>query len=193
MPVRFEDFDAGIVEELVDPLLASDPPHLLMTFSQGRDAFDLERFPGRRRSADVPDNLNVLTGASRTQTLLPRLAGEALEGDEFLEFSLPVAAMQAVGGRWPIRDNRQVTTLERGDVEPGALSELVGQTAVRGSGGGYLSNEIAYRTLRLVQLRSAPTRVGHVHTPAVLGFDADLESLMVQQIESMLIAAVGAL
>ena len=36
----------------------------------GRDHFDLERFPGRRRSSEAPDNAGVLTGASAAEALV---------------------------------------------------------------------------------------------------------------------------
>ena len=67
---------------------------------------------------------------------------------------------------------------------------LSGQTAVRGSGGGYLSNEIAYRTLLANESRIP---MGHVHTPRLTGFDPEFERKIVTQIEAMLIAAVEAL
>jgi hypothetical protein len=83
-----------------------------------------------------------------------------------------------------------VATLEQGGLEAAALQVLAGKTAVRGSGGGYLSNEIAYRTL-LANEYGIP--MGHVHTPRLSGFDPVFERKVVAQIEAMLIAAVEAL
>ena len=59
--------------------------------------------------------------------------------------------MQSRVGRWPVRDNQEVTTLERGTLTAESLASLADQIAVRGSGGGYLSNEIAYRALNVMR------------------------------------------
>lgn len=190
MPVRFVDFDEGLVEAVFGPKFENDRLHLALTISMGRDAFDLERFPGRRRSTAVPDNLNVLTGASAARPLVPRLGDRLLDGPEFVEFGLPGGAMSRVGGRWNVRDNRQVTTVERGDLAPATLSELEDLTAVRGSGGGYLSNEISYRTVYLNQRLETGVPVGHLHTPRVVGHDGALQSQMVEQIRAILVAGV---
>jgi pyrrolidone-carboxylate peptidase len=193
-PVRFADFDAGMVERFIEPFL--NKVDLVVTISMGREGFDLERFPGRRRSSAVPDNLNVLTGANPGNPQIPRVPDGDLSGPEFLQFTLPVGAMLTASGEFPVRDNRMVATLERGDLEAPNLQALEGQTAVRGSGGGYLSNEIAYRTLLANErIHGSANRIpmGHIHTPQLTGFDRELERSIVAQIEAMLIAAVAAL
>jgi len=193
IPVRFADFDLGLVESFLMPRLTDDRLQLMMTISMGRDAFDLERFPGKRRSAAVPDNLNVLTGADPEHPLIPALDGRPLEGPEFLEFSLPAAAMTAVDAPFAVRDNRTVRTLERGEQVAGSLAELAGQTAVAGSGGGYLSNEIAYRALLANRRSGAAVPMGHLHTPRVSGYDREAERRMVAQIRRLIVAAVESL
>ena len=140
LPVRYADFDAGIVENTLGEHFAAGLD-LAVTVSMGRDAFDLERFPGRRRSTTEPDNRGESGGGSTTDPLPP----PGLEGPEFLEFSLPGESMVRVGGEWPVRDNREVRTL-RGPLTARSLADLRGEVAVGGSGGGYLSNEIAYRS-----------------------------------------------
>ena len=102
--------------------------------------------------------------------------------------------MRAAVGDFPIRDNRKISTLEQGDFEAPGLAALESQTAVRGSGGGYLSNEIAYRTLlanERVHGRSDRIPMGHIHTPRLSGFDPEFERRIVTQIEAMLTAAVA--
>jgi len=193
MPVRFSDFDAGMIETLFTPLLEQGGLDLVVTISMGRDAFDLERFPGKRRSAQVSDNANVFTGASALNPMIPMLGSEPLDGPEFVEFSLPAAAMTAVAEPWQVRDNRNVTTLEQGAAAPAMLSELDDLTAVSGSGGGYLSNEMSYRTVRLNQKLGSGVAIGHLHTPRVQGFDVRTELAMVEQIRRILIAAVESL
>lgn len=188
LPVSFAAFDKGIVEELLTPHFVAGL-RLLLTVSMGRDAFDLERFPGLRRSAKTPDNGNVASGGSPEAPQVP--AG--LEGPEFLEFSLPARAMAATPGRWAVRDNRRVTSLERGPLTVDSLADLARDTAVAGSGGGYLSNEVAYRALRLRERLGATFAVGHVHTPRVDGYDVDAQSGMLAQIRDLVGAAVAGL
>ena len=189
-PVRFEDFGAGLLERFLEPLLRTHPPDLILTLSMGRDAFDLERFPGRHRSATAPDNRNLYSGASAVDPIIPRLGEMPLEGPEFIEFSLPAKQMLVVQSPWPVRDNHQVTSLQRGVFEPASLAELAMETAVQGSGGGYLSNEISYRSVLLVQRLGAGLPVGHLHTPSLVGYDPVLEQRMVDQIIELLIEAV---
>ena len=188
LPVRFEAFDQGVVEELLrSPFqLGLD---LAVTVSMGRDAFDLERFPGLRRSAETPDNTNVPSGASASNPIIPPDLCET-GAPEFLEFSLPAAAMSAVEGRWEVRDNRRVTTVHRGTFTGRSLTELEGETAVRGSSGGYLSNEITYRSLLLQRRLGVEFPLGHLHTPALRGHDAVVEGEIVDQVRRIIAAAL---
>lgn len=197
-PVRFADFDQGMVEDLLEPLIKPNsagtrpPLDMLITISMGRANFDLERFPGRRRSAQAPDNLGVRTGANSTAPLVPLLRGSPLAGPEFVEFSLPVAALRTVQTPYAVNDNRSVVTLEGGEQQAQSLDAIANQTAVRGSGGGYLSNEISYRTVHLVRSHNRDIAVGHIHTPRVSGFDAQVVHSISEQIRAMLTAAVAA-
>ncbi|MEX1237733.1 MAG: hypothetical protein WD994_05655, partial [Pseudomonadales bacterium] len=108
-PVRYGDFDAGEVESLLAPVYALDQVDMVVTVSMGRDQFDLERFPGRRRSAEAPGNLNVYSGGFADNPMVPLLYNAPLDGPEFVEISLPVAAMQGASGDYKIRDRRWVT------------------------------------------------------------------------------------
>ena len=190
LPVSFSAFDDGIVETLLTPYLAASNhvSRLCLTLSMGRDGFDLERFPGRRRSSRKPDNAGRCGGGTLTSPRVP----PGLQGvPEFLEFSLPATAMAGRGGRWPVRDNRKVLTLRRGAVEAESLASLAGTTAVAGSGGGYLSNEVAYRALSLRRRLGATIPVGHLHMPKITGHDAAAEQAMVNQVRDMLEAALN--
>jgi len=64
---------------------------------------------------------------------------------------------------------------------------LQGQTAVRGSGGGYLSNEISYRSIRLAQSLNIELPMGHIHTPRMQGHDDQVLSQILAQIQIMLL------
>lgn len=188
LPVRFVDFDQGLVEELFTPVLRHRP-RLLLTISMGRRQFDVERFPGRRRSSDSADNRNVRSGATVRDPLPP----PGLAGPEFLETTLPVAAMALVQGRWPVRDNRRVATLRKGAFTARSLASLAGEVSVDGSGGGFLSNEIAYRSLHLRSALGVDTPVGHLHVPAVRGYDEDFETAVVEQVRRIVEAALAAI
>ena len=193
VPVRFADFDAGRIEGLLGPLLLEDGLEALVTLSMGRNHFDLERFPGRRRSALAPDNVNALGGGTPERPLVPLLGERLLPGPEFVEFSLPVAAMLSVGGAYEVSDNRAVATLQRGDFEARSLHELANQTAVRGSGGGYLSNEISFRTVRLARAAHGDVAVGHIHLPRVTEYrEAEVRAIVLQT-TALIEAAIRAL
>ena len=186
VPVRFADFDQGMIETLLTPFLKSNSVDMILTVSMGREDFDLERFPGLRRSVTAPDNLNIKTGANPKNPLIPMLKGEPLDGKEFLEFSLPATHMMKAKGPFKIFDNRNVT------IAAPSLSSLLNNAkdnepiAVQGSGGGYLSNEISYRSLRLRNLYNPTLPVGHIHTPRVSNLDINVHHNIVVQIESMI-------
>ena len=190
VPVRYGDFDQGMIETLLKPYY--DKVDMIATISMGRSDFDLERFPGLRRSVGAPDNLNVYTGASAENPIIPQLFGKEWSGPEFVEFSLPVAAMIEATGVYNINDNREVTTLS-GQKQPNSLSELDVETAVRGGGGGYLSNEISYRSIRLRNELNPDLPVGHIHTPRITAFDPQATTDIVAQIEQMIILALPVL
>ncbi|MBY6187574.1 hypothetical protein KUV89_13175 [Marinobacter hydrocarbonoclasticus] len=185
IPVRFEDFDNGMIEALLTPYLRDNRVSMVVTVSMGREQFDLERFPGRNRSATAPDNRNVLTGADKQRPLPPHLNGAPLNGPEFVEFSLPVRAMQQAPGAFDIVDNHKVATL-KGPLTPQRLSQLDNQVSVEGSGGGYLSNEISYRSILLKQLLGSRVPVGHIHTPKITGHDAKTTEAILAQVRAML-------
>ena len=94
LPVRYADFDSGIVENTMGEHFTTGLD-LAVTVSMGRDVFDLERFPGRRRSTTEPDNRGETGGGSASDPHPP----PGLEGPEFLEFSLPRRVDGAGGGR----------------------------------------------------------------------------------------------
>ncbi|MCX4026751.1 hypothetical protein H0A36_01105 [Endozoicomonas sp. SM1973] len=188
LPVRFEDFDRGMVETLLTPYIANPLVDIVATISMGRSNFDLERFPGLRRSAQAPDNLNIYTGASAANPLVPLLKGSLLDGAEFVEFSLPAKVMKKATGRYQINDNHKVITTQ-GVRFPNSLMELTSMTSVEGSGGGYLSNEISYRSIRLRNRYQPLLPVGHIHTPRVSKFNKTKQSAIIQQVKQMLMLA----
>ncbi|MFD3720764.1 pyroglutamyl peptidase [Streptomyces sp. NPDC058674] len=176
LPVRYADFDAGVVERAYGPRLAAGPrsADMITSISQGYPGlFTLEAWAGRARSADpYPDNARALSGGTREH---PVTAPGLGSGAEFLRTSLPTDAMTAVQAPYPVRLNTAVTEIPAGGRSPvdRADGPTPGSRAVAGGGGGYLSNEVAYRSNRLrLELRPGLPG-GHLHTPVLTGLPSD--------------------
>jgi pyrrolidone-carboxylate peptidase len=192
VPVRFVDFDQGFIEKTLAPFYALNSVDMVVTVSMGREDFDLERFPGKRRSASAPGNLNIYSGGSKENPVISQLYNRPLPGPEFVEFSLPVAHMLKAEGKFKINDNHQVTTLEK-TFQPSSLIELKDAIAVEGSGGGYLSNEISYRSIRLKNQLDSSIPTGHIHTPRIKQFEPETNRAIIEQIVKMLELALPSL
>jgi pyrrolidone-carboxylate peptidase len=193
IPVRFEDFDQGEIESLLAPFYATNSVDMIATISMGRRNFDLEHFPGLRRSSKAPDNLNVYTGASLNNPVIPLLTDKPLASEEFVEYSLPFQAMMQAKGDFKVNDNKEVTILTSGkanDFIAVNLAELSDKVSVQGGGGGYLSNEISYRSIRLRNILKSTIATGHIHTPSIKDFDRLTNKKITEQIEAMLILAL---
>ncbi len=197
VPVRYKDFDDGTIESLLAPYYALNNIDMVVTISMGRTEFDLERFPGKRRSVTAPDNANVLSGGTKDKPVISKLHNRALPGEEFVEFSLPISYMQRAKGPYKVIDNHKVTSIAKTGksiaIEPHTLSQLNGHVAVSGSGGGYLSNEISYRSIRLRDQLGSTIPTGHIHTPRIQQFEPKIEAKIVKQIQAMLEQALIAL
>lgn len=66
-------------------------------------------------------------------------------------------------------------------------AELAGQTSVYRSGGGYLSNEISFRSIRLRDQLNSTVATGHIHTPVLIA------KPIVDQLQNMLKHALVAI
>ncbi len=192
-PVRFSDFDDGLVEQVLTPLLTSKAVDVVITLSMGRDGFDLERFPGKRRATTATDNLNRQTGASADNPLVPLLEGRPIDGPEFVEFSLPAQALAQTQSPYAVTDNRRIRTLQDGEITATSLKSLAGTIAVAGSGGTYLSNEISYRSIALSQRLNLSLPIGHIHLPSLVGYDRETLLSISNQLQAMLRQAIPAL
>ena len=192
VPVRYQDFDNGIIESLLAPYYALNNVDMIVTVSMGRTDFDLERFPGKRRSVTAPDNANIVYGGTEKAPRVPTLNDRPLPGSEFVQFSLPVEQMLQAKGTFKINDNHNVITLEKA-FEPKTMTELQDAIAVKGGGGGYLSNEISYRSIRLRDQLNSDIPTGHIHTPRIAQFEPQTEAKIVKQIQAMLAHSLIAL
>ncbi|TDU80005.1 pyroglutamyl peptidase [Streptomyces sp. KS 21] len=180
LPVRYADFDAGIVERAFAPRLAGAPggpgaADVITTISQGYPGlFTLEAWAGRSRSADpYPDNTGSLSGGTREH---PVTAPGLAPGAEFIRTTLPTAAATgAVQSPYPVLLNTAVTEIPAGATAPVDREDgpTPGSRAVEGGGGGYLSNEVAYRSNRLRGDLAPQLPGGHLHTPVLTGLPAD--------------------
>ncbi|GAA1244283.1 hypothetical protein GCM10009665_38810 [Kitasatospora nipponensis] len=181
LPVRYADFDHGIVERAFGPRLAPGPKAAdrITTISQGYPGlFTLEAWAGRARSADpYPDNVGALSGGTYQHPVdAPGLA----PGPQFIATTLPTAAMTAaVQSPYPVLLNTEVSEIPAGATDPVDRSDgpTPGSRAVEGGGGGYLSNEVAYRSNLLRQQLAPALPGGHLHTPVLTGLPADPQQL----------------
>lgn len=181
LPVRYADFDAGMVERAFAPHLAAGPgaADIITTVSQGYPGiFTLEDWAGRARSADpYPDNARALSGGTRER---PVTAPGLGPGPEFIRTTLPAAAVTAaVQTPYPVLLNSDVTEIPAGGTAPVDRTDgpTPGSRAVAGGGGGYLSNEVAYRSNRLRAELAPHLPGGHLHTPVLTGLPADPRQL----------------
>jgi len=173
-PVRYTDFDQSMVEEALAPHYGTGPQHadLVMTVSQGRvGIFDLEVFNGRRRSvSSIGDNNNLWGGGT---TAAPVVSPSMPPGPAWITSSLPLARMaQADVAPFRTRVNTSVLEIPAGETVPvrRPLGPTPGSIASEGAGGGYLSNEVAYRNTLQRDLKDPSMPAGHLHVP-VLSFD----------------------
>lgn len=185
--VRWRDFGDGMVEEALLPHFSSSAATVdaFATTSQGRvGRFDLEHFNGAWRGG-FPDNegvcyRGVVPVAGGVPTVEPQ--------PQWTLTTLPLESLlDADTGPFPVFDNRSVvevpgetspepaTTTCPADPSPGvtrADGPTEGSQARSGSGGDYLSNEIAYRATLLRDAVGLDVPGGHIHTPVLRGLSS---------------------
>jgi hypothetical protein len=170
---------------------------MLVTISQGSVDFELERFAGRRRSSgNYPDNRAELAGGDEAA---PLVAPGMPAGAEFIETTMGVSTRAALtAGQVGIGpDSIAVRTDSLVVVPPGGSAGSVSgssaianaATAVEGSGGGYLSNEIYYRTLNVVRSNNAAIPMIHLHTPA-LEYGAEITPSEMNSKRTVIVAGI---
>ncbi|MEM9267205.1 MAG: DUF4157 domain-containing protein, partial [Cyanobacteria bacterium P01_F01_bin.13] len=183
-PVRFADFDQGMVETFFRPFLSGrNAADMVMTISRGGSReFEVEEFAGRRRSSGgFADNLGRTQGSRRSPVVPPGVG----PGPEFLRTTLPTREIRSELGRTsPLRGETRIREIPTGRQRPRRRSRPTsGSIAVSGSGGGFLSNEIFYRTTLLRSQTGSTIPVGHLHTPNPNVTNAPTVSQIVSRIE----------
>jgi pyrrolidone-carboxylate peptidase len=193
LPCRYEDFDRGLVDRLVDGFLhGANQVHLILSLGQDIDlGIHVDRFATRFRSPVLADNLNV-TGQPAvhyeldpSQTLQP-MAGDPRQSailPRFLETTLPVAAM-VPGSRMAVDPTgtqaaKTVTFDQRfrlagaaavqgTENQQSAFAALVppaGAEVELGSAGDFLPNELFYRIAWRRSQRGTTLKTGHLQLP----------------------------
>jgi hypothetical protein len=183
IPTRFEDFDNGIIDEIVEPFIRNNTVDMIITMSQGDpNQYDIDRFATRYRGGeeDNAERRNVVA-----RYYLPKTGGGIeLAPDpntlpDFLETDLPFTAMiDNRGANTKVIFNegfKLANTYERPEptgtntsniksfADPKALggdSDLV-----YGSGANFLSNESFYRVALMRTKLTTTVLSGHLHLP----------------------------
>ena len=177
LPVRFRDFDAGLVENIMKQAVGDS--ELIMTCSWTPNfEFRIDRFAARIRSLGAPDNEGDTskTSANPFGSTAPF----------FLESTLPYTAPGVLGNGKQVGSPNPIYLLldqsfvqashSHPDPTVGSLDSYQPITGSKlpkpepmtvGSGGSYLSNEIFYRTSK-VRASNRPTLPsGHLHVPNI--------------------------
>ncbi|MFD2922238.1 hypothetical protein [Halobacillus naozhouensis] len=167
-PVRWKDFEQGIVEDAFGPYLQQ--LDLMMTISQGGPGdMEIEGYHGR---------WHVGTGnnGSWREGVIPTISDWPMpeELPEFIETTLPAEAMvEADTGPLPVKRDDHVCEWLAPEykTEPYVCSDdgpASNSQARAGGGGSYLSNEVGYRSNRLrlgFGLEELPG--GHLHVASL--------------------------
>lgn len=186
-PVRFRDFDGGLIEKVMSEGVKSTV--LVMTCSQtGSPYYNVDRFATRYRTMDTIDNEHLLSATDRPsgnaapyfiESTLPYEFPDVIsinsqrEGPEspntpfVLNQSYLVANYSPAQGESPGKYRKdpipgQLPAYQKLPEQPDANTEVVD-----GSGGNYLSNEIFYRTARVRRDNRPTLATGHLHVPPV--------------------------
>jgi len=204
-PVRFGDFDAGLVERIITQIQAANNLDMIVTCSQDLgNYFNIDRFASQFRNPNSVDNENKpgnrpnyyrVDGTGRRQRtnagMLP----------QFLETNLPFDSMDdTVGNTRPSGSTAQIAVFNQQwsgtqpdgttvhnthswDPDNGGYNPANAEAppagnirATEGSGGTYLSNEIFYRVALMRTHAIIFPRTGHLHVPLIQRSPADFSS-----------------
>ncbi|MBH0156725.1 hypothetical protein IHV10_10130 [Fictibacillus sp. 5RED26] len=184
-PVRWDDFEDGIVENTFGPFLkqGSKQVDLIMTISQGGPRkMAIEGYAGRYHTG--ADN-KLEERAEVTPPVAHWPMPKPLP--EFIETTLPYEEMiGAETGPWPVfRNDKVCEWLPPNFEDPAVCNEdgpTPGSKAKEGGGGSYLSNESMYRSNR-VRLGLGATDIpgGHLHIAAQEFYPEDKSVYMTEE------------
>lgn len=210
-PVRYRDFDDGVVEKFFDQFINGNQVDMIITISQSKpNRYDVERFAcknrghitdneskrGRNPKFYVPDNGNL------------KIEDDPDKLDEFLESNLPITNMVpgtfgntkvifnqafiAKGKERPLTSDTETPKINT----PTEPAPEPGHKSIAGSGGNYLSNEIFYRVSLLRNKRTSTVLTGHLHVPqlqTVEDFDNNKTKDLINDVINIIKDAVAGL
>jgi pyrrolidone-carboxylate peptidase len=181
-PVRWRDFDLGMVEDTFGPFMQEGKRQLdaSMTISQGGSRMDIEQWNGRYHTGNDNNNINPCpqSGDRHAPSCLitPPTRWVPFEAPQWTQTTQPFVAMIDAGTTPFIVNNRRsvtefvtcdgIATMSRPD-GPSSLQAC----ARSGGGGSFLSNEIAYRVTLLRDVFGLSIPAGHLHVPVMSVFD----------------------
>lgn len=196
-PVRYRDFDAGLIEKAVKDALARIVLLMSCSDNSGRDYYDVERFATRFRAQHTDNEMKKA------------IAGVIPGGDEYYESTLPykdvITSVQTLPGplrpdtpfvidqsyrvaSYPVTvnsgrrgrvDGDPRDTPVKGKFRPEPLAGEqdaytvqpdqpdANEVVEEASGGDYLSNEIFYRIARERNSGRKTLETGHLHVPSL--------------------------
>jgi len=174
LPVRWSDFDDGIVEDVFAPYLekgASKRADLIMTISQGgARQMAIEGFAGRWQTG-VDNEMASRSGVTPPVDHWPMPS----ELPEFIETTLPIEEMvNADTGPWRVYRNDQICEVIDSERICHTDGPTEGAEARSGGGGAYLSNESQYRSNRVrLGLGAVDMPGGHLHISSLEFYPSD--------------------
>jgi hypothetical protein len=187
-PVRWDDFEEGIVEDTFGPYLKKGPKQvdLMMTISQGGPRkMAIEGYAGRwHTGADnkLEERSEVIPPVDHWPMPAPL--------PEFIETTLPYEEMiNAETGPWPVFRNDEVCEWLPPNYEKEAYvchdgGPTPGSKARQGGGGSYLSNESMYRSNRVrIGLGAHDIPGGHLHIAAQEFYPEDKSVYMTDEFQ----------
>jgi pyrrolidone-carboxylate peptidase len=185
-PVRWRDFELGMVEDTVAPFMREGPRqlHASMTISQGGSRMDIEAWNGRYHTGTDNNLINPCPQGQANDVhapsclTTPPMRWVPFEAPQWTQTSQPHEEMIAAGTdpftvflRTSVTEfvsctDRPTVNLPNG---PSSLDAC----ARSGGGGSFLSNEIAYRVTLLRDVFARQIPAGHLHVPVMTVFDPD--------------------
>ncbi|MBS3737383.1 MAG: hypothetical protein KGY51_00090 [Psychroflexus sp.] len=183
-PVRYPDFDDGVVEDLVTPLIENNSVDMIISLSLNGGAyyFDLERFAAKNRGGFI-DNLNI--GSIDWNYLGARYKlfnSNIGSGNNLYETTLPIDKIVTTAvangfnpigqriffdesyiNRSTIYEHPIVSAINSSIINSNLKSQISVSNINEGSGGDYLSNEVFYRIARVRENNNNNVKTGHFH------------------------------
>ncbi|HVZ40655.1 MAG TPA: S8 family serine peptidase [Candidatus Kapabacteria bacterium] len=210
LPIRYRDFAAGVLEDLVKPLLYPRGVDMIVLLSQNGSAqyFEVERFAGLKSGANRDNNDNI--------DLTPLAAGAGFP--EFFETSLPVSDMMhnqttahpqiwyydqsytqsdAAGHVTSVPHPMEPGGSNRENNDPLITLAAITGASVSGSAGDFIPNQIFYRLMRLCATPPPPyapsdVKVGAVSIPTPAASGRTM-SQIVDEVRNLLVRALDGL